>query len=71
MSAPFSTSSLANSLNLRVSTPAARNAVLGIDGLGHVHDQRRGAPRPLLIEAHQCGRVPLSGGISHHQCEGQ
>ena len=38
MSAPFSTSSLANSLNLRVSTPAARNAVLGIDGLGATSD---------------------------------
>ncbi len=33
MSAPFSTSSLANSLNLRISTPAARNAVLGIEGI--------------------------------------
>ena len=38
MSAPFSTSSLANSLNLRISTPAARNAVLGIDGIGATSD---------------------------------
>lgn len=38
MSAPFPTSSLANSLNLRVSTPAARNAVLGIDGIGASSD---------------------------------
>jgi flagellar hook-length control protein FliK len=38
MSAPFSTSSLANSLNLRVSTPSARNAVLGIDGIGASSD---------------------------------
>src|SRR5690606_28508012 len=38
MSAPFSTSSLANSLNLRISTPAARNAVLGIEGIGAASD---------------------------------
>ena len=38
MSAPFSTSSLANSLNLRVSTPAARNAVLGIEGIAASSD---------------------------------
>ena len=42
MSAPFSTSSLANSLNLRVSTPAARNAVLGIDG-AHFHGDQADA----------------------------
>jgi hypothetical protein len=41
MSAPFSTSSLANSLNLRISTPAARNAVLGIDGIGATSDSFR------------------------------
>ena len=38
MSAPFSTSSLAHSLNLRISTPAARNAVLGIEGIGAASD---------------------------------
>lgn len=38
MSAPFSTTSLANSLNLRVSTHSTRNAVLGIDGIGASSD---------------------------------
>lgn len=38
MSAPFSTSSLANSLNMRISTPAARNAVLGIEGIAASSD---------------------------------
>lgn len=38
MSAPFSTTSLATSLNLRVVAPTARNAVLGIEGLGAAPD---------------------------------
>ncbi len=38
MSAPFSTTSLATSLNLRVGAPTARNAVLGIESLGAAPD---------------------------------
>lgn len=38
MSAPFSTSSLANSLSMRVTSPAASNAVLGITGIGAASD---------------------------------
>ena len=38
MSAPFSTSSLANSLSMRVTSPAASNAVLGITGIGASSD---------------------------------